>query len=1311
MLRTLRFVLRKFYFLLAIVVIVLAVVVQLGRNFSYLVSDYQQDIASLLSEQTNTLVSLDHISAHWDGLQPTLIATGVSVEGRPGVVLANLQRVELRLDLLATVLNFQPVWSNVVFSGGTITINQTEDGGWHLQGVPKNTASGLAQGDENKLLNILLAARRISFDNTQLNFAFRSGDSITLLSPNVLIENRKEFHRLLVNVDVEENQNALFFLLESIGDPRDIDSEVSAYLQLRDFPLSAPADVLSAHIVSDLLAKGELSGRLDASVWLTREQRKGVFELVGDLALSDAGLPMGLVDLTLESVSADVSGQFGSGGYWQLGASSVSVSALQHSEDNMTMSLSQAGAENPLLLQMGAVNLEWLNSMLLDGGFLHPDGQLEYLFESLDARGELRDLALVLPTKQPDLWQLSTYIDQVNVGPWNGAPGASGVSGFVTANARQGVVQLDAYDDFSLDFDGVYDHPMYFDRAKGQVSWLLRPDHNKVDVYSGRIDAVDGREKLQGQFHLSLPYQRNTGPIHLTISATAQNLAAMQYRKYLPQVVPESLHEYLDQGIGNDNAGIAKSAQFVYRGILNERGSAAHNVALDLDVSAASFDYHENWPQVHDVTGRLVVDNNDVHARIETARIYNSEVADARVTLTGNPDDRGAILEVSGLVDGIASDGLRVLRQSVLRKFVGEQMDTWFLHGDLQAAIDIAVPLVEGAEGSRHSVVLDVNASSFDLDNLALELDDFSGRISYDDKNGIRTSELRGALFNRPLALSIRSDSTDPSALTIVEAKGEATAEQIAHWAEQPALLFAEGEIPFQLTVELNHQSSAAATQDERLAAISVEADLSRSVINLPAPLGKAKNAQGAIIVNYILGSDTSFADVHYLNRARAMLHLNERNHQLISGAASLNSEPQLPVHPGLHFSGELETLDVAAWRQALRHYQEFVAGMRAGDTDTGAEVRARSLTIPISTDLLIQHQPLGPVALTDVRVRARQMEDGWDFLVNNKAITGELFWPDNPAAALQVAIEQLDIPAQLISGGEEGKSWTLTGTELWPKAQVSIDSLRFGGSDYGQWSFNFRPDAQALNFENILGNVRGIDVEGIGESGASLIWSLSNQPITEFAAQLRVPSMAHTLESWGAPPSLESENSRYLMNLSWIGSPADVSLEKLNGRLQIEFGQGRYFRSNTGASDGLLKFLGLFNFDSLARRARLDFSDLYKSGLAFDSISGAVEFAEGKLTIADAMRLQSPSSRMELTGTLNLKAQTLDTRLVATLPMTGNLTVIAALAAGLPAAAGVFVISKLFEEQMNKMTSVRYAITGDWDDPVTEFIGVADDE
>lgn len=1303
--RILRYLLRKFYLLLAIIVIAVAVVVQLGRNFSYLLSDYSDEIAAMISDQAKVQVSFASINARWDGLQPSMVAREIRIENNQGELLGEMAQAHMRLDLIASLMQLQLVWSHVALSGGSLTLEQAAEGHWSLRGVPADALSGTTADEESALLDILLAARRIRFSNTQLHFKFESGDIITLLSPSVLVENSGDFHRLLVNVDVEENKDALFFILESDGDPRESSSAIASYIQFRDFPLSTPADVITAQFVNDHLGQGDLKGTLNASIWLNKVEDSPLFSMAGNIALSDASLPVGEGQFHLQALSADLSGWMSGLRHWQLGASSLAVLAMGHQQKDMAVLATRSGAGTPLKFQLSQLNLGWLNQVIQGGGILSPGGRLEHLAQSLDARGTLRNIQLVIPPEQPELWQISAMTDQVELGSWNGAPGVTGISGYVTANARQGVVQLDSDQNFSLMFDNVYEDPMHFSRVQGQVSWLLRKDQNLIDVYSGKILAADGDETLQGQFHLNLPYQRKSGAIQLTISATAQNVAAVQYKKYLPQVVPGSLRDYLARGIGNNNAGIARQAQFIYRGVLNEHTPASHNVALKLDMANASFHYHDSWPEVHDIQGQILVDNTNVYAQIESARLYNSQVTGAQITLSDNPEDEGKLLRVRGAIDGIASDGLRVLRQTVLRQFVGSQMDSWFLHGDMQAAIDIDVPLKADAKGARHSVILDVDASSFDLDNLALSLDEFKGRIRYDDKTGIQTQNLQAQLFGHPLQLSLYSDRDDSGLLTVIDAQASATAEQLAHWSEQPGLLFIDGEIPVSVRVELNHGQTDSNLADQRQAAISVEADLTDAEVSLPAPLAKEKGDDGQVIVNYIIGSETTFADIHYLDKARAMLHLAQGGKGLISGVIALGAEPQLPVEKELRISGEIGQIDVPAWQDVLNRYHQY---QQAVWSQKG--LPENELTLPsISSDLLIRRQPLGPVALTDVRLQARQLENGWDFLIHNSALSGELFWPTLAAEPLRVAISRLDIPAELLEKKDSNTSWRISGTENWPSADITIDSLQLAGEDYGKWSFKLQPGRDLLTFSQITGEVRGIQVSGIEGDDASIVWHLGESPVTELTAELRVEDMLETLKAWGVTPSLEGEDASYTLNLLWPAAPTDVSLEKLSGTVSLNIGQGRYLRNDSGASDGLLKVLGLFNFDSLARRARLDFSDLYKSGLAFDSITGAVRFNEGLLTISDAFKLQSPSSRMELTGQVNLIEQTLDTRLVATLPMSGNLTVIAALAAGLPAAAGVFVISKLFEEQMNKVTSVRYSIVGDWDNPTTKFLGVAD--
>ena len=68
------------------------------------------------------------------------------------------------------------------------------------------------------------------------------------------------------------------------------------------------------------------------------------------------------------------------------------------------------------------------------------------------------------------------------------------------------------------------------------------------------------------------------------------------------------------------------------------------------------------------------------------------------------------------------------------------------------------------------------------------------------------------------------------------------------------------------------------------------------------------------------------------------------------------------------------------------------------------------------------------------------------------------------------------------------------------------------------------------------------------------------------------------------------------------------------------------------------------------------------------------------------------------------MSTRVIDGRMVATLPVANNLPWVAALAGGLPVAAGVFVVSKLFEKQFDLLSSALYSISGSWNDPRLEF-------
>ena len=126
---------------------------------------------------------------------------------------------------------------------------------------------------------------------------------------------------------------------------------------------------------------------------------------------------------------------------------------------------------------------------------------------------------------------------------------------------------------------------------------------------------------------------------------------------------------------------------------------------------------------------------------------------------------------------------------------------------------------------------------------------------------------------------------------------------------------------------------------------------------------------------------------------------------------------------------------------------------------------------------------------------------------------------------------------------------------------------------------------------------------------------------------------------------------------------------------------------------------VSLVNFANWLRRLKLDFSDVVGQNLAYNSLDGTLHFENGVASLRDPLRMNMPSGRMSMDGDFDMLNEQVEGRLVATLPVATNLPWVVALMGGLPAAAGVYVTSKLVEKQVDRLSSISYKLSGSWDD------------
>lgn len=1340
MARALRNLVKWFYLLIAALLIALAVAVQSGRSFSHLLGDYNQNIADYLSEKLNAQVAIGQIDARWDGLKPSLDVRDLSIRNQSGLPIIALERARIRLDILGSLMNRRWVWSSLVLEDVGLDFAQSEKGKWHVSGLPEARAQNAGESSVRigSLVDMLLLSNRIEFQSSRLNFAFSNGQQLQLNAPRLLLENTPKFHRLSLQVDIAKQQRSVYLIMEGQGDPRDKTRFHSrGYLQLNQFPTSEPFAALSSFLLQGISPEQFTSqGQVNANIWFeTSADGKG-FEVSGDLGLEHLFLPFAGHQLRLDGFKSQLTGNWNYDSSWTLGLRNLGARLKDHGLSDLNLAISSKGIQQPLSIRMDQLDLARLTALLEDSGALG-QGKLHEVLTTLAPRGQLSNLLFTLPLQSPADWTLKFNFDQLAVDAWHGVPRLRNMRGYVDTSMWHGIANLDSGQGFSLQFEPTYAQPMEFDSARGQVAWHLDPQRNQVFINSGVLAFTKGEENVAGYMWVGMPWKPHSADVELYLLLGGTHLGASLYQKYVPVLAPESLRSWLDKSVGSHNPGTATQAGFVYRASLVDKNPQARSFDLYLDLDNCRLDYSEGWPALTDLRGKLLVSNADVRASIASARLLDSQVGRTELQVHPRTQGAGSLLQVNGQVQGAALDAMQVLRGGALRQHIGSSLDSWTLDGSMRARVDLDIPLGSGEahpRDMRQQVDVDLLVPEFALHNLKLNGRQLSGRISYSSTQGLSSEHLQAQLFNEPVEAQILTRADKAQSLTLVNLKGQADAEDLARWSQRPELEFIKGKLPYEARVELRHQlaaadapaDAAAAFAQQAFAHVSVSSDMRGASVELPAPFGKPAASPRQLNFDYWLQDKAAQISVNYGDMVQALLRLKRssatnQQDSLSNAAIALGEQARLSDTPEFLVSGYMDSFDLDAWRPIQAKYLGYQAQLtpetRPEPVVDSQEVALADMDDPsklaglaFRAQLTLGHYDLGSVRFQNLSVAASRARDGWHLGIKNPRISGDLVVPADEQMPLQVNLDRLYLTQKEL--GEEpdtanpGAERPLINPRNLPLANIAVQELYVDQDSYGSWSLQLHPNRKGVVIDRIHGSIRGLTISGAKNSldGAKLIWQQSEEGTqSRFIGGISAGDIAQVMRQWDKPDTLESKSAHFTADVYWPGTPEDFSLVDISGNMSLWFEKGR-FKRDASAGDGILRLMSVLNFDSIARRMRLDFSDLYQGGLAYDEISGDVSFNQGDMKFESPLVVRGPSSRLQMVGKVDLRHEKLQTRLVATLPVAGNLTFFAALATGLPAAAGIYVVSKLFKKQVDQVTSISYTISGDWDDPKMAF-------
>lgn len=562
----------------------------------------------------------------------------------------------------------------------------------------------------------------------------------------------------------------------------------------------------------------------------------------------------------------------------------------------------------------------------------------------------------------------------------------------------------------------------------------------------------------------------------------------------------------------------------------------------------------------------------------------------------------------------------------------------------------------------------------------SLELNRLKGDFSFDFDKGLSGKGITLQAFGKPVTAHIAAEGQGGQIQTRISASGQVGLKALTDWLNFQQALPASGDLPYQLQVMLGRR-------DNR---ITVNSSLKGLAINLPAPFGKAAADTRDSRLSLTLQGPERRIDAGYADLARFTYvapadKLAQGRGELLLGAG----ETSVPSGQGLRVRGHLETLELAPWQQQMERF--------AGQ-DPGGSARQNLQGV----DLSIGQLKAFGMDLNQAVVRLTRGGQAWNLRLDSKEVIGNARIPDAKATPMTIRLQTLRLPPANPTTEEQAQSAPdpLAGVDprKVPPLDLSIDKMYRGDDLFGSASVKLRQASRGLALADIDLDLKGLHIDGSGgwegEPGSTSSW---------YKGRLDGKNLADVLKAWGFAPTVTSRDFRMDVDGRWPGSPAWVSLNRYSGSLDAALRTGQFVEVEGSAQ--ALRVFGLLNFNSIGRRLRLDFSDLFSKGLAYDRVKGLLVASEGVYVTREPITVTGPSSNFELDGTLDFVRDRVDANLLVTLPVTNNLP-LAALIIGAPAVGGaLFLVDRLIGDRVARFASVHYRVEGPVKEPKITFV------
>jgi uncharacterized protein (TIGR02099 family) len=1212
------------------------------------VEGYKARLAAHIGEFLDAPVTIRHLRAKMRGFSPELVLSDIDIASAASAdkTAIALKEIRLGIDLWDVLINRKILASSwVTLVGAKLSVIRNSDGTIAIAGLKAGDATPLwlLEGKQYELLN-----SEITWRDEQKN-----GRSLTFESVDLALMNEGERHRI----------NVLMRLPKKYGKKLRVSMDVSGNIfALSDIHGRAYIEGDTIHLpewvsVNLPFAVDIRSGTGNFQVW-SEWRSSGLASLAGIAELDDLSLHRP----DAETLAAKhLKSRFRlrmTDNRWRLDVNRFLLETpadfrnAGKSWPDALFSISGWRAASPLhhiAFHAGQLDLDEAARI---GRFLFPSTDEQgKLIRKIQLSGLLRDFSLFSAPDEKAV-AVNGWFTNLSMTPVALIPGVSNLSGHVRGDQKQGRVQL-ASKDARLVSD-LFREPLALNKLYGALSWRQTEKHWSLSSPLMELDSLSFTSKNR----LRVDFPKTGGPVFMDLQSSFSVGDVSQIARYLPaKIMNPPVVDWLDRAFVK---GRLSEGGLLFHGNLKDYpfadGSGVFETRFGMEHLELAYD--PLWPHLNEVKGQALFYGEELTVSLGEGTSHGLNIKQAQVAIPLLSQSEQLLIQ--GDLEGEIAQALGFLQQTPLNSRVDTLLQTARPEGDTRITLDIKIPLL-----SESSVQVDgsarLNHAKLLVNSLNLPVSQVNGLIEFDEQ-GIRGDTIQAHALGHPIQINIKS----PGWKTLVDVTGLTGIGNLQAQFKMPWWQMAEGETRYRLQLRLPY--------DEGLPELYVESDLKGIALDLPAPLGKTADQAKKLLLTFNLADRTLLPVViDYDNKLKVAVKMDIAKQALFSGRILLGKgEVFQRQEPGIAFEINQEELALQDWVGL-----SLAGGDRIGAFDDVKEVLLHS------QQAFWHGSELGSLDLN-----LKKDGDYWNGSLNSSFANGLIQLPVDPknGGMITLDFDRLELSALTRFQAEENDASSLSAPDFFPLLSVTSKNTLWKSEPLGRLFLETERKQNGLNFKRI--ELTGADQKLL----ASGDWRLQgDQSLTEVQGALELFKGGQLFSKLGISNDLVETKGRIDFDMRWLAPPHRFSLMDLQGQLDMDLKSGRILSIEPGFG----RVLGILAMAQWIKRLQLDFSDVYKEGLSFNSIKGRFDLSKGK-AVTHNLVVDAVPAKITLSGDTDLIKHTVD-HIVDVTPKSAEALPIAGTIMSKVAA---FVAKSLTgAEHQGFFFGSQYLVRGRWDD------------